>query len=93
MPYKKPQTLFEKMSYKMRNPKTAMEKVGTMRKVKQYFAEFNTDKIIRETYFPDFNYKGTMIEVGGGTPSFLSMSKHFKLNGWRTIIIEPNPKY
>lgn len=37
------------------------------------------------------NYIGTMIEVGGGKPDFLSMSKHFKLNGWRTIIIEPNP--
>jgi methyltransferase, FkbM family len=90
---KKIQTHFEKMSYKMRYLKTAMEKVAATRKVNRYFAELNTDRIIRETYFPDFNYKGTMIEVGGGTPSFLSMSKHFKMNGWRTIIIEPNPKY
>lgn len=61
--------------------------------IKQYFAEFDTDKIIRETYFPDFNYKGVMIEVGGGTPQQISTSKHFKLNGWRAIIFEPNPKY
>jgi len=58
-----------------------------------YFAEFNTDQIVREKYFPDFNYHGVMIEVGGGTPSYLSMSKHFKLTGWRCIIVEPNPKY
>ena len=60
-------------------------------KLEYYFAEFFTDKIIREKYFPDFSYHGTMIEVGGGTPSYLSMSKHFKMNGWRCIIIEPNP--
>ena len=60
---------------------------------KRYFAEFNTDKIIRESYFPDFSYRGTMIEVGGGTPSFISMSRHWKLNNWRCLIVEPNPKY
>lgn len=61
--------------------------------INQYFAEMNTDKSIRENYFSDFNFKGTMIEVGGATPDYLSMSKHFKLNGWRTIIIEPNPNF
>src|SRR5258706_9774737 len=59
----------------------------------QYFAEFDTDRFIRERYFPDFGYLGTMIEVGGATPEFLSLSKHFNLNGWRTIVIEPNPKF
>jgi FkbM family methyltransferase len=59
----------------------------------EYFAEFETDRIIREKYFPDSNYKGTLIEVGGATPDYLSMSKHFKLNGWRTIVFEPNPKF
>ena len=59
----------------------------------KYYAEFNTDKIIREKYFPDYDYKGIMVEVGGATPEFLSMSKHFKDNGWRTIIIEPNPTF
>ncbi len=58
-----------------------------------YYAEHNTDKIIRETYFPDFNYKGVIVEVGGATPEFLSMSKHFKDNGWRTIVFEPNPTF
>lgn len=58
-----------------------------------YYSEFDTDKIIREKYFPNYDYKGLMIEVGGGTPEFLSMSKHFKDNGWRTIIIEPNPTF
>ncbi|NDC63142.1 MAG: FkbM family methyltransferase [Planctomycetia bacterium] len=32
-----------------------------------------------------------MVEVGGGTPEFLSMSKHFKDSGWRAIVVEPNP--
>lgn len=59
----------------------------------KYYAEYNTDKIIREKYFPDYNYKGIFVEVGGATPEFLSMSKHFKDNGWRTIIIEPNPNF
>ena len=44
-----------------------------------YYAELNTDKVIRENYFPDFEYKGIIVEVGGATPDFLSMSKHFKL--------------
>lgn len=61
--------------------------------VREYFAEFDTDKIIREKYFKDFDYKGILVEVGGGTPEYLSMSKHFKLNGWRCVIIEPNPKF
>lgn len=59
----------------------------------KYYAEHNTDKIIRQKYFPDYNYKGLIVEVGGGTPEFLSMSKHFKDTGWRTIIFEPNPKF
>jgi FkbM family methyltransferase len=58
-----------------------------------FYAEFSTDKIIREKYFPDYEYKGTIVEVGGATPEFLSMSKHFKDNGWRSIIIEPNPNF
>jgi FkbM family methyltransferase len=59
----------------------------------KYYAEFETDKIIRETYFPDLTFKGTIVEVGGATPEFLSMSKHFKDNGWRAVVIEPNPKF
>lgn len=59
----------------------------------QYFAEFETDKIIRNRYFGDFGYKGVIVEVGGATPDFISMSRHFKLNGWRTIIVEPIPEF
>lgn len=58
-----------------------------------YYAEFNTDKYIRENFFPDFNYKGTMVEVGAGPPVFYSMSKHFRDNNWRCICIDPNPKF
>jgi FkbM family methyltransferase len=58
-----------------------------------YYAEFETDRIIRESYFPDFSYKGTMVEVGAATPDFISMSRHFRETGWRCICIDPNPKY
>ncbi len=59
----------------------------------RFFAEFETDKVIRQRYFPDYSFPGVMIEVGGGTPEYLSMSKHFQLNGWRTIVVEPNPNF
>jgi len=58
-----------------------------------YYAELNTDKYIRETYFPDFSFKGIMVEVGAGPPEVLSMSKHFRDNGWRCICVEPNPNF
>ena len=58
-----------------------------------YWAEFDTDKFIRETYFPDFSYKGIMVEVGAGPTEFYSMSKHFRESGWRCIGVEPNPKF
>ena len=58
-----------------------------------YYSEFDTDRYIRETFFPDFSYKGIMVEVGAGPPTFISSSKHFRDNGWRTICVEPNPKF
>jgi FkbM family methyltransferase len=58
-----------------------------------YYAELDTDKYIRESFFPDFSYKGTMVEVGAGPPVFYSISKHFRDFGWRCICIEPNPKF
>lgn len=58
-----------------------------------YFAEFETDKYIREEFFPDFDYKGVMIEVGAGPTTFFSMSRHFRNNNWRCICVEPNPKF
>ena len=58
-----------------------------------YYAEFETDKYIRETFFSDLSYKGVMIEVGAGPIDFYSMSKHFRENDWRCICIEPNPKF
>jgi FkbM family methyltransferase len=60
---------------------------------KRYFAEFETDRFIRENFFGDYNYKGVMVEVGAGPTTFYSMSRHFRNNGWRCICIEPNPKF
>lgn len=58
-----------------------------------FYAEHDTDKMIRDKYFPDYSYKGILVEVGAATPTFISTSKHFKENGWRTIHVEPNPKF
>lgn len=48
---------------------------------------------LRNNYFLDYDYKGILLEVGGGHPEQYSFSKHFTDNGWRSIIFEPNPKY
>ena len=58
-----------------------------------YYAEFGTDKFLRETYFPDFSYKGTFIEVGAAHPEVISNSKHFRDSGWNVLAIEPNPEF
>lgn len=59
----------------------------------KYYAEFETDRVIRESFFSDFSFKGIFVEVGGASPEFLSMSKHFKESGWRTLVVEPNPHF
>lgn len=59
----------------------------------RWYAEFNTDKYIREKYFPDFSYKGIFVDVGAGPCNFISNSKHFRDSGWRTISVEPNEKF
>ena len=58
-----------------------------------YYGEEKIDKAIREKFFPDFDYKGIMVEVGAGPTTYFSMSKHFRDNGWRCILVEPNPKF
>lgn len=58
-----------------------------------YYAEGNLDKYIREKYFFNFDFKGTMIEVGAGTTDYKSISKHFRDHDWRCICVEPNPKF
>ena len=58
-----------------------------------YYADNKIDKLIRETFFPDFDYKGVMVEVGAGPTLYATMSKHFRDNGWRAICLEPNPKF
>lgn len=58
-----------------------------------YYAEFFTDWHIRRHFFPDFQYRGVLVEVGCATPELLSMAQHFRHNGWRCIGIEPNPRF
>ena len=59
----------------------------------KFFAELATVKLIRERFFADFGYRGVVVEVGGGTPVFISMSRHWVVNGWRAIVVEPNPHF
>lgn len=58
-----------------------------------YYAELQTDRYIREHFFPNFSEPKTMVEVGAGPPEFYSVSKHFRDHGWRCICVEPNPKF
>jgi FkbM family methyltransferase len=58
-----------------------------------YYAEMDLDKHIRKKFFPDLSYKGIMVDVGAGPPTFINNSKHFRETGWRTISVEPNPKF
>lgn len=58
-----------------------------------FYAEYMTDRYVRKTFFPDYDYKGCMIEVGCATPELLSMSQHFRQAGWRCIGVEPNPAF
>lgn len=49
-----------------------------------------TDMILRN-YFPDYSFKGVMIEIGAYDPIEISNSYHFEQNGWDTYCIEANP--
>jgi FkbM family methyltransferase len=57
-----------------------------------YYAEDDTDRWLRETFFQDTR-AGAMVEVGAAGPTFLSMSRHFRESGWRVLAIEPNPHF
>jgi FkbM family methyltransferase len=59
----------------------------------RYYAEFESDRLLRKKFFPDFSYRGTLVEVGCATPHLLSFSQHFRESGWRCIGIEPNPDF
>jgi len=48
-----------------------------------------SDKILR-SYFSDYDYKGTIVEVGGYDPVVLSTSYHFEKNGWLAYCLEAN---
>lgn len=61
--------------------------------MKNFYGEKKIDECIRNAFFPDYSYGGVFVEVGAAGPEFLSMSKHFRENGWRVIAIEPNPEF
>jgi FkbM family methyltransferase len=66
---------------------------GLFDKRRRFYAEFFIDRYIRRNFFPDFSYRGCVVEVGCATPELLSMSQHFREFGWRCIGIEPNPSF
>jgi FkbM family methyltransferase len=61
--------------------------------IKEYRSETKVDEWIRDNHFTDWDYKGVMVEVGAATPEYISNSYHWRVNDWRTISIEPNPKF
>jgi len=61
--------------------------------LKKFYGEKELDKCIRNRFFADYSYHGTFVEVGAAGPEFLSMSMHFRENGWRVIAVEPNPDF
>jgi len=61
--------------------------------LKKFYGEKELDKSIREIFFADYSYHGTFLDVGAAGPEFLSMSMHYRENGWRVIAVEPNPDF
>lgn len=60
----------------------------------QFYGEVLDGKhadVVLRGYFPDYNYKGVIVEVGAYDPVQLSNSCHFEENGWKRYCIEPNP--
>lgn len=58
-----------------------------------YYSEFGLDRYIKHNYFQNNSYSGIIVEVGAAHPSFMSNSKYFRDNNWRSICVEPNPKF
>ena len=60
--------------------------------INKFFGQFDppVDKVLRG-YFPDYNYKGVMLDIGACDPVWMSNSNHFELNGWEVFCFEPNP--
>jgi FkbM family methyltransferase len=58
-----------------------------------FHAEDQIDRVVREAFFPDYGYKGVLVEVGAAGPEYLSISRHFRDHGWRVVAIEPNPTF
>lgn len=58
-----------------------------------FYAEDQIDRLIREKFFPNYNYSGLLVEVGAGPSEFYSVSKHFRDSGWRCVGFDPNPKF
>ena len=77
----------------MRDVKIGVKNISDYMFTKKFYGEFYTDKWLREKFFPDYSYKGVFVDVGAGPPEFISNSKHFRDSGWRTVCVEPNPKF
>jgi FkbM family methyltransferase len=69
------------------------KKTPKVNDTRDFFADTFLDRYIRDTYYSNYDFKGIMVEVGAGPEEFYSNSKHWRLNGWRTICIDPNSKF
>ena len=57
---------------------------------KQFRAEGDVDKLVRDTFFPGEESKGVFVDVGAARPDYLSVSASFRASGWRVIAVDPN---
>lgn len=62
-------------------------------KMPRFYAEDEVDRLVRENFFADYSKTGVFVDVGAAGPEYLSMSRHFRDNGWQVISVEPNPHF
>src|SRR5580658_2809253 len=66
---------------------------GRRHAVNRLPVEGDVDLLVRDQFFADPAYRGIIIEVGAAKPDYLSISRSFRLAGWRAVAIEPNPAF
>jgi len=62
-------------------------------KYNSFYGEIQQGKHVDETlreYFPDYSYKGTMLDIGAYEPINISNSYHFEKNGYNVVCFEAN---
>jgi FkbM family methyltransferase len=59
----------------------------------RHAVEGDVDMVVRNQFFPNPAYQGSIIEVGAARPDYLSISASFRRQGWNALAVEPNPVF